>query len=45
VLVHNIRMDYVGYSQIKTVFDPEYIWIENIQGYDQTAQYYFRPGD
>ncbi len=45
VLVHNFRMDYVGYSQIKTVFDPEYIWMENLQGYDQIAQYYFCPGD
>jgi hypothetical protein len=45
VLVHNFRMDYVGYNQIETVFDPEYVWIENLQGYDQIAQYYFRPGD
>jgi hypothetical protein len=45
VLVHNFRMDFVGYSQIKTVFDPEYVWIENLQGYDQIAQYYFPLGD
>jgi hypothetical protein len=45
VLVHNFRMDYAGYIQIKTVFDPEYAWIENLQGYDRIAQYYFRPGD
>ncbi len=45
VLVHNFRMGYVGYSQIKTVFDPEYIRIKNLQGYKQIAQYYFRPGD
>jgi hypothetical protein len=45
VLVHNFRTDYVGYNQIKTVFDPEYVRIENLQGYDQIAQYYFCPGD
>jgi hypothetical protein len=45
VLVHNFRTDYVGYSQIKTVFDPEYVWIKNLQGYDQISQYYFHPGD
>ena len=28
-----------------TVFDPEYVRIENLQGYDRIAQYYFRPGD
>ena len=38
-------MDYVGYSQIQTVFDPEYVRCENLQGYDQIAQYYFRPGE
>ena len=27
------------------MFDPEYVRIENLQGYDQIAQYYFRPGD
>ncbi len=26
ILVHNFRTDYVGYSQIKTVFDSEYVW-------------------
>jgi hypothetical protein len=30
VLVHNFRTDYIGYSQIKTVFDPEYVWIKNL---------------
>jgi hypothetical protein len=45
VLVHNFRTDYVGYSQIKTVFDPEYVRMENLQGYNQIAQYYFCPGD
>jgi hypothetical protein len=27
------------------VFDPEYVRIENLQGYDRISQYYFRPGD
>jgi hypothetical protein len=45
VLVHNFRTDYVGYSQIQTVFGPEYVRVENLQGYDQIAQYYFRPGE
>ena len=45
VLVHNFRTDYVGYNQIRTVFEPEYVRIKNLQGYDQIAQYYFRPGD
>jgi hypothetical protein len=43
--VHNFRTDYVGYSQIQTVFLPKYFWVKNLQGYDQIAQYYFRPGD
>ena len=37
-------MDYVGYSQIQTVFNPEYVCCENLQGYNQIARYYFRPG-
>jgi hypothetical protein len=45
VLIHNYRSEYVGQSQIATVFDPEYVQIENLQGYDQIAQYYFRPGN
>jgi hypothetical protein len=45
VLVLNFRTDYVGYNQIRTVFDPEYVWIENLQGYDRIAQYCFHPGD
>ena len=28
-----------------TVFDPEYVRIENLQGQDPIAQYYFQPGD
>ena len=45
VLVHNFRTDCVGYSQIQTVFGPEYVRVENLQGYDRIAQYYFRPGE
>ena len=45
VLVHNFRTDYVGYSQIQTVFDTEYVRVENLQGYDQIAQYYFHPSE
>jgi hypothetical protein len=45
ILVHNFRTDYVGYSQIKTVFDSKYVWCKNLNGYDRIAQYYFRPGD
>jgi hypothetical protein len=45
VLVQNFRTDYVGYSQIQTAFDAEYVRIKNLQGYDRIAQYYFRPGE
>ena len=45
VLVHNYWMDYVGYSQIQTVFDPEYVRCENLHGYNRISQYYFRPGE
>jgi hypothetical protein len=45
VLVHNFRTDYIGYSQIQTVFGPEYIWVKNLQGYNRIVQYYFRPGE
>ena len=27
------------------MFDPEYVRIENLQGYNRMTQYYFRPGD
>ncbi len=33
MLVHNFRTDYLGYNQIRTVFDPEYVRIQNLQGY------------
>ena len=45
VLIHNFRKDYVGHNQIRTVFDPKYARIQNLEGYDRIAQYYFRPGD
>ncbi len=45
MLVHNFRTDYVGYNQIQTVFDPEYVRVENLEDYDRISQYYFRPGD
>jgi len=45
VLVHNYRTEYIGYNQIQTVFDPEYVRCENLQGYDRISQYYFRPGE
>ncbi len=34
MLVHNYRTDFIGYSQIQTVFDPEYVRCENLQEYD-----------
>ena len=43
MLVHNYWTDFIGYSQIQTVFDPEYVRCENLEGYDQISQYYFRP--
>jgi hypothetical protein len=45
VLVHNFQTKYVGYSQILSVFDLEYVCIENLHGYNQIAQYYYRPGE
>jgi hypothetical protein len=45
ILVHNFSTDYVGYSQIKTVFDSKYVRCKNLYRYDRIAQYYFRPGD
>ena len=45
VLVHNYCTDYVGFNQMNTVFDPDYVIIENIEGYDWISQYYFQPGD
>ncbi len=31
VLVHNFRTYYVGYSQIQTVFLPEYVWLKTFK--------------
>ena len=45
VLLHNFRTEYVGYNQISTVFDPEYVRVENLHGYDRISQYYFCPGE
>jgi hypothetical protein len=45
VLMHNFCTEYVGYSQIKTVFEPEYVCATNLHGYDQITQYYFHPGN
>jgi hypothetical protein len=45
ILVHNFRTNYVGYSQIKTMFKPEYVHVENLKDYNRIAQYYFHPGD
>ena len=45
VLVQIFQTEYIGYSQIKSVFDPKYVRIENLHGYDRIAQYYYRPGE
>ncbi len=45
VLIHNFRTEIVGFSQIRSVFDPEYERIQVLEGYDRISQYYFRPGD
>ena len=37
VLVHNFLTEYLGYSQIKSVFDPEYVRVENLHGYDRIS--------
>ncbi len=38
VLVHNYQTELVGNNQIQTVFDPEYVWCENLQGGNMTAR-------
>ena len=45
ILVHNHRTHTVGQNQMKAVFDSEYAWVVNLEGYDCISQYYFRPGD
>ena len=38
-------MEMVGFNQINTVFDPEYVCVQSLQGYDRIAHYYFCPGE
>ena len=45
ILIHNYCTKLVGFNQINTVFDSEYVCIQNLEGYDTIAQYYFRPGE
>jgi len=45
VLIHNYPTELVGFNQINTVFDSEYVHIHNLEGYDRITQYYFRPGE
>jgi hypothetical protein len=45
VLIHNFRTELVGSNQIKTVFDPEYERVINLEGYDRISKYYLRPED
>ena len=45
MLVHNYCTDFIGYSQIQIVFDPEYVRCENLEGHDRISQYYFHPGE
>jgi hypothetical protein len=45
VLIHNHGTELVGFNQINTVFDSEYVHIQNLEGYDRIAQHYFRPGE
>jgi hypothetical protein len=41
VLVHNYWTEMVGFNQINTVFDPGYVWIQNLHGYNRIALYHF----
>jgi hypothetical protein len=45
ILIHNFRTEMVGYSQIQSVFDPEYERSITLEGYDRIANYYLQPGD
>jgi hypothetical protein len=45
VSVQIFQTDYVGYKYMKTILDLEYVCVENLQGYDLIAHYYFHPGD
>jgi hypothetical protein len=45
ILIHNYRMELVGFNQINTMFDSAYVHIHNLEGYDRIAQYNFRPDE
>jgi len=45
ILIHNFRTVLVGSNQIRTVFDPEYERIINLEGYDRISHYYMCPED
>ena len=45
VLIHNYCTENVGSIQIKTVFDPEYEHVINLEGYDRISKYYLLPDD
>ncbi len=40
----NFWTELIGFSQIKTDFDPKYERIFTLEGYDRILQYYLRPG-
>ena len=44
-LIHNYRTEIVGSNQIKTVFNPEYERVINLEGYNRISKYYLRPDD
>ncbi len=43
--MHNYCTHTVGQNQIKAVFNSEYAWVVNLEGYDHISQYYFHPGN
>ena len=45
ILIHFYCSELVGFNQIYTLFDSEYVRIQNLEGYDWIAQYYFRLGE
>ena len=47
MLVHIYQMELVGFNQINMVKEPEYVRIQNLNGYGRIAQsqYYFCPGE
>jgi hypothetical protein len=42
LLLHNFRTVRVGLNQIATVFNPEYVDIINLNGYDRIRKFYFQ---